>query len=167
LGFKGEFLDLEVEIAPSRALIADEEERIKKIVEDKAANKMGRLFKLGCHVANERVVTESCRQIILEEEKVKAERLEAKIKREDATKLEASHAYSKFVAIGKSIDDISARDSKSILKFLLPKLAPNKKISDYNTGPKAVTRLNKFAIDSDNKITWEAEMKKYTPNDES
>jgi len=36
LGFKREFLDSEVEIAPPRALIADEEERIKKIVEDKA-----------------------------------------------------------------------------------------------------------------------------------
>ncbi len=162
LGFRGEVLDLELEVAVPRALIEDESERIKKIVEEKAANKTGGLFKLGCQVANERVVMESCKQIIAEEMRVKAERLKAKLKKEDETKSHAIEAYQKFVGGGKLNSALSAKDFKMILKFLLPKLAPNEKMAEHNTGAKALECLQKFATDSNNDSTaWHFEMSKY------
>ncbi len=49
--------------------------------------------------------------------------LETKTKQEIATKEEAADVYKKFVATGK-LDSLSARDSKAILKYILPLLAP-------------------------------------------
>ncbi len=141
LGFKGDYLDLEMDVAVPRALIKDETERIKKIVEEKAANKMGRLFKLGCQVANERVITESCKIIIAEEAQAKAQRLETKMKKEDATKSDASQAYKKIITKGNLETALLPKDWKSILKFLLFTFAPNERMAEYSTGAKALARL--------------------------
>ncbi len=106
---------------------------------------------------------EACRQIIAEEERVQAERLEAKLKREDTTKSEATQSYNKFIGGGKLITTLSAKDVKLILKFLLPKLAPGEKMADYNNRQKALARLEKFGADSNGAITWEKEMDKHAP----
>jgi len=61
---------------------------------------------------------------------------------------------------------LSAKDAKSILKYLLPILAPGEKISDYNTSPKANARLNKIAQDGDGKTSWEIELKNHADIDD-
>ncbi len=70
---------------------------------EKSATKTGQLFKVGCQVANQQVVTEACRKIISEEEQVKAEPIEAKLKKEAATKTKVTQAYNKFTEGGKII----------------------------------------------------------------
>lgn len=67
------------------------------------------------------------------------------------------------MAAGK-LSPLSEKYSKAILKCVLPPLAPNEMLSEYNMGPKAVKRLVKFGMDSVNKIAWISEMEKYLDN---
>ncbi len=66
LGFKSDFLDLEVEDVQLRKVIQERKELVKKLVKEKAANQTGWLFKLGLQVANQRIVTIVC-QVMMEE----------------------------------------------------------------------------------------------------
>ncbi len=67
-------------MAAPQVLISDENKQIKKIMEDKAANKTGWFFKVGCQVANQQAVMEISRQIVAVEEQVKTKQIEAKLK---------------------------------------------------------------------------------------
>ncbi len=95
----------------------------------------------------------------------KAAQLETKSKREITIKEEAADVYKKFVAAGKP-DSLFARDSKAVLKYILPLLAPEEKIYEYNTGQKAMAQLSKFATESDITITWMTEMEKHVQMEE-
>ncbi len=70
LGFKGELLDIEVEVAQPQQVIADEEKLIEKSVEENAINSTGRLYRFGVQVANAGTVTKAGqRQVELNKQK--------------------------------------------------------------------------------------------------
>ncbi len=79
---------------------------------------------------------------------------------ENTINADAIAAYQKYITTGKQTN-LPAKESKSILKFILLLLATGEKMTIYNTGPKAIAQLNKFALDSDNKISWETEREKH------
>ncbi len=160
LGFKGEMFNLEIEVAKPQQQLNNEEKLLEKIMEDNAMTSTGRLFKLGVQVANAAAVTKAGRKKVELMETKRAELIKTKTKREIAVKREAIDAFKKFLTAGKP-SKLPAKDSKAILKFVLPLLAPNEKLAEYNTGPKAIQRLVKFGIASDNKLTWISEMEKH------
>ncbi len=79
-------------------------------------------------------------------------------------KSEAVDTFDKYQAAGGK-SALSTKDAKAILKFIFPMLAPNKKMSSYNTGPKAMSRLEQFATDSGYKIIWGSEMERFVKDD--
>ncbi len=58
LRFKGEFIDLEVEVARPQ-IIEDKNKLIEEMLENNAMNPTGRLFKLGVQVSNAGMVTKA------------------------------------------------------------------------------------------------------------
>ncbi len=79
-------------------------------------------------------------------------------------KSEVSDAFKKYwEANGKST--LPYKDTKAILKFILPQLAPDENMSSYITGSKAMWRLEQYATDSGNEITWESEMENFLKDD--
>ncbi len=79
-------------------------------------------------------------------------------------KSEAFDAFEKYwAADGKSA--LSSKDTKTILKFILPHIGSQQKDIIYNKGPKAMSRLEQFATDSGNKSTREREMERFMKDD--
>ncbi len=63
-------------------------------------------------------------------------------KREINIKMEAIKASRRYCKAGKQGNSPkTAKDAKSILRFVLPILAPDDNFSSYNTGAKAIKRL--------------------------
>ncbi len=164
MGFNGEILDLEMEVVQPQQNIDNEDELVNKLVAENAVTSTGRLYRLGIQIANSKIVTKAARRQIEIKNEKKAAQLETKNQKELFVKSEAANAFEKFQKAGKSA--VSSKDTKAILKFILPLLAPNEKMSSYNTGPKAMSRLEQFAIDLGNKIRWESKMKRFMKEDE-
>ncbi len=57
-------------------------------------------------------------------------------------------------------------DAKLILRFVLPILAPNDKISNYNTGAKAIEQLGQFQVDPNSQTLCEIEIEKHIKHDD-
>ncbi len=91
--------------------------------------------------------------------------MEIEVKKEIALKVEAVDVFKVFLADGIS-SKLSAKDSRVMLKFVPPLLAPNETFLEYNMEPKAMGRLDKFEMDSDNKMTWISEMEKHLDNEQ-
>ncbi len=116
-------------------------------------NSTGQLYKLGAQVANADIGLKAGQKKIEMIKKKKAEHLKTKTKRDMVIKADALDAFKKFVSAGKP-EILSAKDSKAILKFVLPLLAPKEKFLECNTGPKTMERLLRFGMDLYNKFTW-------------
>ena len=70
LGFRGEVLDLEVEIAQPPKAIEEESKLVDEILQTNGMTSTGRLFKIGVQIANAAVVTKAGKkQIQLNEQK--------------------------------------------------------------------------------------------------
>ncbi len=80
LGFKGEFLNLEVEVAYPHQIIEDKK-FIEEMLENNTMNSTGQLFKLGVHVANAGMATNAGQKQIENNKKKNAAMLEPKTKR--------------------------------------------------------------------------------------
>ncbi len=158
-------LNIEIEVAKQQQVIDDEDKLVEKMLENNLMTSTGQWFKLGAQVANAAVVTRAGQKKIEQMEMKQVEKMETKTKKEIAAKVEKIDAFKKFLEAGKP-SQMSAKDSKAILKFVLPLLAPSEKMSEYNMGPKAMERLVKFGMDSGNKVTWISEMEKYTDKEE-
>ena len=64
MGFNREVLDLELKVADvPDEITKDEEKLIQKIIDTKAVNSAGKLFKLGIYMANSKVVLEAARRV--------------------------------------------------------------------------------------------------------
>ncbi len=147
MGFNGSLLDLEMEVVQPQQVIDDEDELVNKLVAENAVNFTGQLYCLGIQIVNSKIETKAARTLIEINKQKKAAWHQTKNQKEKLVKLEAADAFEKYPeADCKSA--LSFKDTKAILKFILP-LAPNKKMSSYITGPKAMCRLEQFSMDSE------------------
>ncbi len=153
MGFKGEVLDLRVEVAKPQQRLCNEEQLINKIMDEDEINSTGCLFKCGVQIANAGVMTTAGMRKIESIKKKKAQQNEMKMKKEAKSNAEAIAAFNKFIVAPGKNKQIADRDSKAMIKYLLPILAQNEKNYDYNTGPKTLARLKKFGFDLGNNIT--------------
>ena len=162
-GFNDEALDIEPPVVEERDEITeDEEKQIQSIIKNKAINSSGKLFKLGIHIANCKVVLEALRRIkIMKDEEDKQKALKKRV--EEGTKeRKAVIAFEAWKASGskKNVDGkpvfAKADDSKNVVKFLIPILAPEERnVSQYTSSvKKSVERLMQVAGGT----TWEREM---------
>ncbi len=126
MGFNGNILGLKVENAQPQQIITEEEKLINEILQDNAMNSTGCLDKCGIQVANTSVATTAALQKIKSIKQKKTELLEAKAKKEAATKVDAFNAFKKTKESGAD-PSVKAKDSKKILKHLLPNWLPMKR----------------------------------------
>ncbi len=165
LGFEGDMLDIEIEVAKPQKIIEDEEKLINEMLETNAMSSTGRLFKLGVQVANAATVTKAGKKRIKQIKQKKAEQEKKLSRRETSIKLEAVEAYRRYLSAGTSGTlPEKAKDAKAILTFVLPILAPGDKISNFNTGPTAFERLRQFPVEQNGKQLWEIELEKHIEN---
>ncbi len=163
----GEVLDLEVEFARPRKVIEEESKLVDEMLQTNAMSSTGRLFKIGVQIANAAVVTKAGKKQIQLNEQKKAEMEKKLSKREINIKMEAIEAFRRYCKAGKQgTAPKTAKDAKLILRFVLPILALDDKLSSYNTGAKAIERLGQFQADPNSKTLWDIEMEKHIKNDD-
>jgi len=161
MGFNGDVLDLRPRQVKEDddEIPEDEEKTIQYIIDNKLLNKAGGLFKCGLSIANCRVITEAGRRMAELEKKKKEEKTQKQSAKATQSEWDAFKLYDNWKRAGKPMADgkpkfASIKNAITILKVLLPKVAPKEKITDYNSGKKALERLVKIAGGS----TWETEM---------
>jgi hypothetical protein len=118
------------------------------------------LFKAGIIVANSNVVVKAAarkREMAAEKERKKLEDKELKDQNSESS---ANHIYSVWKRRGKNMKngtpDIPAPDLKKIFDFLIPKIDPSAKLSEYSTKQKRWGKLLEFG--GRGTTTWEDEM---------
>jgi hypothetical protein len=148
LGFNGNTLDIEIPVAltSDKEITEDEEKQIDEIIKKKAIAKSGKLFKMGIHIANCKVVLEA-------QKRLKALEVEAKKKKDGLNeykegKLEKNTvgAYERWKKAAQKYDKtgkpkMAAEDYKDILKMLLPRVAPDEAVSHHTTSGKMHWRV--------------------------
>ena len=136
---------------------------IQEIIKRKAMNKSGKLFKLGIHIANCKVVLEASKRMRAMEEDAKKERDISNEYREGKAEKCAVIAFENWKKSANKYDKnglpkMPADDYKHILKAILPKIAPDEGTSQHTkSGKKALERLLQIAGGT----TWEVEMEAY------
>ena len=160
MGFNGEVMDLKARTVEERKFPEEEEAAIQELIQKKSMNRPGGLFKVGALVANCHVVLEASRRMaIAEAERKKAKEVKNKEKEESGLE-KAVAAFMKWKEDGRQIDNknegpkLSKEAAKAIVKVLLPKIAPTKKLKDYNGMAVCVKWLGSIASGT----TWDSEM---------
>ena len=160
MGFNKNILSLRPPVVSTPKIPEGEEAQIQALVDGKAINKAGAMFKLGLQVANSRVMLEANKRMVKLEEEAKANKERKKKKESEGKDQKAIEAFNAWITKGKCIDTkghpvLNKDDSLSIIKVLLPKIAPTEKVGDYKTMKKCNEWLGNLAGGS----TWEEEMK--------
>ncbi len=122
MGFNGEVLDLQVDVAKPQQRIWNEEWLINKILDENSTNSTGWLFKCEVQIA--------IFGIFWEHQKEESQAAWNETGKGGNKKAEAIDAFNKIIVAHGDNKQIALRDSKAILKYLLPILAPNDKKSD-------------------------------------
>ena len=166
MGFNGEVMDLKARTVEERKFPEEEEAAIQELIQKKSMNRPGGLFKVGVIVANCHVVLEASRRMaIMESERKKAKEVKNKEKEESGLE-KAVAAFMKWKEDGRQIDNknegpkLSKEAAKAIVKVLLPKIAPTKKLKDYNGMAVCVKWLGSIASGT----TWDSEMEHCQPS---
>ena len=165
LGFNGNIFDVEIPVVKraEKEITVDEEKQIEMIIQKKAIAKSGKLFKMGIHIANCKVVLEAQKRIKVLEDQAKRKKEELNEYKEGKLEKKAVGAYEKWMKAEQKYDGtgkpkMAADDYKDILKVLLPRVAPEETVSQHaSSGKKALARL--MAIG--NGKQWEEEMAKF------
>jgi len=160
LGFNGGVMDLEARHVDDLQIPEDEEELIQHIVDNKLINRAGGLFKCGIQIANSRVVLEASKRVEENEKAEKARKAEKVQEKEEGATWAAILTFGKWLTKGSPVDangypKLGKADSKAIVKVLLARIAPNEKMSSYDSMKKCVTWLGDLAGGT----TWVEEMK--------
>ena len=159
LGFNGGVMDLEAQEVEEIDIPEDEEALIQHIVDNKLINKAGGLFKCGIQIANCRVVMEANRRVAENDEAEKVKKVQKVQKKEESATLTAIVAYSKWQSSGKPTDTnghpkLAKADAKAMVKVLLPRIAPNEKLSSYES----MKKCNQWLVEVAGGTTWATEM---------
>ena len=160
LGYNGEVLDLEPARTDERHLPEGEDTQVKVLVEaKKRINKAGTLFKCGTNMINGRVMLKAKKLIDEEAKKHKKAKEEKKRKAAGTKEERAILAHCEWVREGRTLDKngnpkLGKEDSISIVKVLLPRIAPQEKIGEYNSMSKCNEWLGSVARGT----TWDEEM---------
>jgi hypothetical protein len=160
MGYNGQVLDAKIPVAKTAEQILDEDAQVEKLIEEKRLGSAGGLFKAGIIVANSNVVVKAAarkRAMAAEKERKKLEDKELKDQNSESS---AVHIYSVWKRRGKNMKngtpDIPAPDLKKIFDFLIPKIDPSAKLSEYSTKQKRWDKLLEFG--GRGTTTWEDEM---------
>ena len=152
-------MDIEAREVEEIDIPEDEEALIQHIVDNKLINKAGGLFKCGIQIANCRVVMEASRRVAANDAAEKVKKVQKVQKKEESATLTAIVAYSKWQSSGKPTDTnghpkLAKADAKAMVKVLLPRIAPNEKLSSYESMKKCNQWLGEVAGGT----TWATEM---------
>jgi hypothetical protein len=140
MGFNASPFDLELLRAEESKRLDGEAVRTQALIDRGSMNRAGTLFKTGIIVINGHELLETHRRI--EEKKVKDKEDKDKVEAEtEATKVRAEIEAALFFWVqwrrrGKRLDgqgkvQLSKDEALAIVKVLLPRLNPKKKLSDY------------------------------------
>ena len=153
-GFNDEALDIEPSVVEERDEITEAKEKlIQLIIKNKAINSSGKLFKLGIHIANCKVVLEASRRLkIMKEEEDQQKALKKRVK-EGTKEKKAVIAFEAWKASGlkKNVDGkpvfAKVDDPKNVVKFLIPIIASEEtNVWQYtSSAKKSVERLMQVA----------------------
>ena len=165
LGFNGNTFDVEIPVTTcaDTEITVDEEKQIETIIKQKAIAKSGKLFKMGIHIANCKVVLEAQKRVKIMEDEAKKKKEQLNEYKEGKLEKKAVVAYERWMKAdpkfdGKGKPKMPAEDYKYILKVLLPRVAPDETVSQHtSSGKKALARLMQIGDGS----AWEAEMEKF------
>ena len=140
-----------------------EEAQIEALVNNKNISSAGALFKLRILVLNSRVVLKAKERIdkIAREEKEKKD--EKNRQKEEDKNLNAILCWNARVDKGKKIDKdgnpvLAKQQAVSIVKALLPRIAPREKQKNYNAMKLCTKWLGSLGSEESADRTWDAEM---------
>ena len=160
LGFNGGVLDLQARTAEERVIPDEEEAVIQAILDRKIINRPGGLFKVGISVVNCDVMLEAARRTVtIGKEKERTKALKKK-EDEDEGNDNAMKHYRKWLVDGSPLDNtnggpkLTKEASKSIVKLLIRRIAPNELLKDYQSMKACVKWLGSVAGGT----TWATEM---------
>jgi hypothetical protein len=146
LGFNSGVFNLKPRKREDVDILSDEEEQIQAIIDNKAMNKSGSLYKLGNVLANSRVVLEASKRVLRSAEE--SQKTKEQKKKDDEVKKNwsAIRHFEKWKIDGRHTDNagrpkLGADAAKCMVKVLLPKIAPKEKMKDYTTMKKCVDCL--------------------------
>jgi len=160
MGFNGDVMDLKARTVEERKFPEEEEAAIQELVKKRSMNRPGGLFKVGELVANSHVVLEASRRMAIIEEERKKEKEKKNKEKEESDLEKAVAVFRKWKEDGRLIDNknegpkLSKEAAKAIVKVLLPKIAPTKKMKNYNGMALCVKWLGSIASGT----TWDSEM---------
>ena len=163
LGFNGGLLDIKAKVVEKIILPVNDKSAVQAIIDKKAINRAGGLFKLGVVVANYGVIMEASKRIKVTEKREKETKVN---KKKDSTAKVNDTAVDKYWSwryTGRKVDPdtghpIMNKDTAvAIVKVPLPECDPNANSAGYkNMGP-CIKRLGSLAGGT----TWEEEMIAY------
>jgi len=123
MGFNKNILSLQPPVVSTPKIPEGEEAQIQALVDGKAINKAGAMFKLGLQVANSRVMLETNKRMVKLEKEAKANKERKKKKESEEKDQKAIEAFNAWITKGKCIDTkghpvLNKDDSLSIIRVL-------------------------------------------------
>ena len=158
MGFNGDELDLEPPRVEEAEYLDGDEEKIEAIIKNKIISRAGGLCKIGVNVADCRVLLEAEKRMNAIEKATKKKKEQKK--KDDAQSDEslAIYHYNKWVVEGKIYEEgkpkLMKEPSILIVKVLLPRYDPEKKLADF----KSMKNCVKWLGDFEGGKAWEAKM---------
>ena len=156
LGFNGlDTFDTELPRTGEREFNLTDKEKIAELMKDPNL-RPGKMHKLGLVTVNGGLLLEARRRKLLEDEKEKKRKAEEAEEKEEGGKNDALYYYHRWKTGGKPLDSkgkikLSLKGARAIVKVLMPRVDPTKKVAEYTALYKIVEWLEGLE-------DWEAEM---------
>ena len=166
--FNGEVLDVEPPQAENYSVPEGEDDQVKALVDGKATNSASGMFKVGVLVVNSRAMLRAKEQLDDMEKEAKEKKQQKNLEKAEKKEQAAVVAFNRWIEQGRKVDAngypvLSKDSSVAIVKVLLPRVAPEEKLSEYTT----MKACNKWLGTLARGTSWEEEMKAFVDERQS